>query len=105
MQKIYIAADPQDAQIIKDQLEGGGFDVQMRGQTLWGARGELPLTIDTAPSLWVADDRVDEALTFIRELEKNLKKVFPVWECQGCGETIEGNFSCCWNCLKPQGGS
>ena len=55
MIQVYSARDELDAHMVRGLLEENGLRCVVQGTALWGARGELPCSLDTAPSVWVAD--------------------------------------------------
>ncbi len=55
LKRVYTAPDPIDAHLIKGLLEAEGIEAEVRGELLFGGRGELPMTEDTLPSVWVHD--------------------------------------------------
>ena len=74
------------------------------GEGLSTGRGELPLTPDTMPSLWVGQNDVEQAMQIAAEFDKVKKENAAgsnneePWKCWKCGEEIEGIFGQCWNC-------
>ena len=106
MVQVYSATHPTEAHYVKGLLESQGIPCEVRGESLFGARGELPITTETAPSIWVFDDsKFIEARAVIKEYE-NLKNINiseqPKWKCESCKEESEAQFSECWNCLKSR---
>ncbi|MCK6552690.1 DUF2007 domain-containing protein [Myxococcota bacterium] len=99
MKKIYVARDPAEANIVRGMLASHGLDVEIRGEALWTARGLLPLTTDTAPTLWVRDDDAERALALIEAVG-----AAPAggdagpWRCAKCGEEVEPELGECWSC-------
>ena len=106
MLKIYSAKDPTDAHFLKGILESYGISCEVRGEALFSIRGELPMTLETAPSVWIFDDsKFDEATTIILEFENSDSRNSPdeeTWICESCGENSEGQFTECWNCGKSR---
>jgi hypothetical protein len=102
MKRVYIATNPTDAHLLKGVLEGMNIQTIVQGEFLWGVRGEIPLTPETSPSVWVADDTdYDRAMEIIKDFqvgEKNDDLEIIEWKCKKCGETNEGQFSECWQC-------
>lgn len=102
MKRIYVARNPADAHLVKGLLEGGNIAAVVRGEFLWGVRGEVPLTPETSPSVWVVDDSdYDRAKEMVSsyELEANgTLQASREWKCPQCGEVNEGGFTDCWNC-------
>ena len=62
MQKVFTAQHPTEAHLVKGLLESAGIAAEVQGEPLFSARGGLPMTGDTLPSVWVLDDeQLDEA--------------------------------------------
>jgi hypothetical protein len=68
MKQVFVAQNPAEAHLVKGFLENRGIRAEVRGEALWGTRGETPLTPDTLPSVWVLDDL--QAPEAIRALEE-----------------------------------
>jgi hypothetical protein len=106
MKKVYSATHPVNAHLVKGILEGENIKCIVQGEYLWNVRGEIPLTPDTCPSVWVIlDDDYDRAMEVIRKFQVegsrcdlNTKE----WRCSKCGESNEGQFSECWKCGAPR---
>lgn len=101
MIKVYVAYDPTEAHLVKGLLESEGIRCDVRGEALFGARGELPLTPETAPSVWIFDEKQFEtARKIIKDYEAAgpLEGAGEIWKCKNCGEDSEGQFAVCWNC-------
>ena len=102
MTKVFVAQHPAEAHLIAGLLTSSGIESEVRGEALFSARGEVPVTPATLPSVWVLDDgRAGEALQIleVRAAELAAGSVAgPPWNCENCGETVEGQFTACWNC-------
>lgn len=62
MLKVYSAQHPTEAHLIKGILESYNIKCEVKGESIFSIRGELPLTPETAPSIWIFDDsKFDEA--------------------------------------------
>jgi len=102
MKRVYIARNPTDAHLLKGILEAEEIPATVRGEELFGARGEAPLTAETCPSVWVLDEEHFErarelaALYSSGEAPKGIRG--PTWRCPSCGETHEPQFTECWHC-------
>ncbi len=97
MIKIYDAANHIDAQLALDELLAADIEAIMKGQFLSGGAGELPPS--GLVTLWVLDESFeDKAKAVITEYENRNQSCAPAQDCAGCGERVEGNFACCWNC-------
>lgn len=97
MIQAYVANSLAQAHLIKGFLDSEGIFAVVRGEHLVGIAGEIPITMDTLPSIWVGQDDRDRARELI---EKALKEetVLEDWTCAECGETVEGQFTECWQC-------
>ena len=124
MKQAYIARDPMDAHLVRGMLESNGIDAMVQGEALWSARGELPLTPESAPSVWVSGDDHERARALISDYQREIdpdrcancgyelgqspQSICPQcgqaysapepWICPQCGEAIEGQFAECWRC-------
>ncbi len=56
MKQVYVAKNPADAHLLKGLLEGEDIQAIVRGEFLWGTRGEVPITPETCPTVWVIND-------------------------------------------------
>ena len=105
MKKVYIAKNPADAHLLKGLLEGENIEAEVRGEFLYGVRGEVPITPDTCPSVWVMDDahydRAMELVASFREGEPTNPNEGDAWRCS-CEEVNEGQFTECWSCGKAR---
>ena len=101
MKRVYSSYDIASAYLVKGILEYQGIEVIIRGEYLVGIRGQIPVTSDTCPSVWrLNDSEYNRAKFIVLEFENSLKENinFEKWQCHGCGEIIEVQFSECWNC-------
>ena len=105
MKKVYIAKNPADAHLLKGLLEGENIGAEVRGEFLYGVRGEVPITPDTCPSVWVMDDadydRAMELVSTFREVDLSNPIEGKVW-CCSCGADNENLFTECWSCGKAR---
>ena len=94
---IYEAENHIDAQLAHDELIGAGIDVVMKGQYLSGAAGELPAS--GLVTLWLKNVEMEkDARDIIAEYENRKNQSGPAQTCEKCSETVDGNFTHCWNC-------
>ncbi len=102
MKQVYVARNSNDANLLKGLLENEGIQSQVQGEWLFSLRGEVPMTSDTLPSVWIAADsdfkRATEIVTaFSRKPDEEELGGAP-WTCSECGEQVEPQFTACWNC-------
>ena len=100
MKRVYTARHPIDAHLLRGLLEAEGIPAEVRGDVLFGARGEIPMTEDTLPSVWVLDERAAaRALSIVQTHQEGAAAAAgPAWQCPACGEELEPQFSACWRC-------
>lgn len=100
-QEVYLAADPVNAEIVKDLLVERGIAAHVRNQYLWGGMGELPANL--YPQVWIEDPAdYERARQIVVAFEKGPIESGRAWLCPGCGETVEGQFNACWHCQHPR---
>jgi hypothetical protein len=96
--KIFTASNPTEAHIVCGLLEQQRISAEVRGEGVFGLKGELPLTDDTDPYVWLLQlDKANKALALVEEY-KNQQNNYSDWQCEECGEVNEGQFGLCWNC-------
>lgn len=93
---LFLAANPVEAEIVRDYLAAHGIETDVLGNFSWGAVGEVPLA-EAYPRLYLRHDAdLARALDLIREYEAAGSG--PVHLCRSCGESSPGSFSVCWSC-------
>lgn len=97
-----MADDVTEAHLVKGLLESHGLSAAVRGEDLWGTRGEVPFA-DTWPTVWVLDDACEgEARRLVAEYASGKQlppgTPGPGWQCSACGQDLETQFTACWNC-------
>ena len=102
MKKAYVAKNPADAHLMKALLEGEGIEAKVTGEFIYSCRGEIPISPDTLPSVWVVEDskyeKAEEIIRLFKLNENGSKGNEEEWKCSGCGEMNEGIFTECWQC-------
>jgi hypothetical protein len=108
MQNVYTARDGLEAHYVRDLLEQAGINASVLGESLGAARGDLPMTQQTLPSVWVSDDELERAMKVVNEYLTTTDQdgdgvpfepeAGEPWTCPSCAERVEGQFAACWNC-------
>jgi hypothetical protein len=103
MKKLYQARDSLEAQMLRDRLQAQHIPAVVLGDGLLGAAGELPALV--FPTVWVVESR--DLLPAERVLADFLRAPASVegdqaWDCPGCGERIDAEFSLCWQCGRAR---
>ena len=120
MQHVYTARDEMDAHFVKGLLEQEGIQATVQGEALQETWGNLNLTDESLPSVWVADEDVPKAAPIIDDYrrrdradaelevgnrgERDPVPQRPTWKCPNCGEMVEEQFTNCWHCGHPRSG-
>jgi tartrate dehydratase beta subunit/fumarate hydratase class I family protein len=97
--RIYRARDLADAQLVADLLRHDGLPVEVRGQSLAGLAGAIPIA-DAMPTLWVSPHNVGRARGLIAQVHA-AAAVGTAWVC-ACGEENEAAFGSCWSCGRDR---
>lgn len=97
MPVVYLAADPIEAEIVRNMLITERIECDVTGSLLWSGRGDL--AADAYPRVVLRDPR-DEARAreLIAEYGSRTTEEVAGWACQACGERVPGNFAACWAC-------
>jgi hypothetical protein len=104
MKRLHSAKDPLMIGHLKNVLATFGIKCVARNGDLISAAGELP-PVECWPELWVLEDEhFGRAQTILKKTLAPLHAVKKPWHCGGCGESIEGQFSECWNCGRDHFG-
>lgn len=95
MHTVYLAADPIEAEILREYLAAHGIACTILGAGLWGARGEL--AADAYPRLCLQDLRDQERARELLRQYEHRRHAQAEWRC-GCGECSPVSFESCWHC-------
>lgn len=99
MKIVYSAPNISMVSIFQNILEGHGIRCWLKNEFLSAGIGELPPN-ECWPQLCVEDDSYLEAKGIVDEAlsEKEMRG----WQCASCGESIDGQFTECWNCGRSR---
>jgi hypothetical protein len=102
MLQVFVAQHPTEAYLVKGLLEIEGVKAFVRGESLFAARGEAPITPDTLPTVWIVDDGdAARAAAILADFGSHPASPSTAAEsvaCPQCGEMVEPQFATCWNC-------
>ncbi|MDM4768619.1 DUF2007 domain-containing protein [Solimonas sp. SE-A11] len=99
METLYLAADPIEAEILREYLAAHGISCSVLGSGLWSGRGELGA--DVYPKLVLQDERDrTQAEALLRQYEHR-RHSHAEWHC-ACGEASPMTFETCWSCGEPR---
>ncbi|MGH9198498.1 MAG: DUF2007 domain-containing protein [Acidimicrobiia bacterium] len=98
---VYTASHPTDAHLLRGLLEAEGITAIVQGEALFGVRGEVPVSFDTLPTVWVLNDaELDRARAIVVDYSHraDVPTSSPTWECPTCHEQVDEQLFQCWNC-------
>jgi hypothetical protein len=72
--EVYVAENSLEAHFLKNLLEDEGIDVEVVGEGLAFAMGDLPLGWPTMPRLWVRQEDAANAKALIGDWEKQRRE-------------------------------
>lgn len=103
MYVVYSAPDAATVHLLKGILDQRGIRTIVRGEFLQGGvaptEGWVELFVLKMQDVPEAKAVVEEVVSAEPTPEGE------PWTCPGCGESIEGQFSTCWNCGTERGES
>ena len=96
--KVYEAGNNLEAHSIKGMLENEQIEVQLSGENLSAAAGELPTDV-LQVGIWVREELVAAARRQLRRYEQGRLED---WICPDCNERNGGLFEICWQCGRAK---
>lgn len=102
--KIFVGNNPPETHIVQQQLMAEGIECEVRGEGVFGLRGEVPFDESSLPYVWLFNKEQEMmARAVIQDWQKQAEKSGNMpWVCSACHETNEAQFGVCWNCQTPQ---
>jgi predicted RNA-binding Zn-ribbon protein involved in translation (DUF1610 family) len=97
MKVVYRARDAAEAHLMRGGLEARGIRAVVQGDGLPIIAGEVPFC-ELLPTVQVNDEDFDEAAAVIEELRQPPAVDGVPWVCPTCGETMDAQFTECWQC-------
>ncbi|MHA2713856.1 putative signal transducing protein [Vibrio owensii] len=97
--KIYIAKNPAEAHIVCELLKTEQIACEVRGEGMFGLKGELPFSDDTDPYVWLLHpEQKLKASAIVEDYRQQTELTYQDWQCPQCSEQNEGQFGACWQC-------
>jgi len=101
MKRLFTATTSIDAaniEMLKGLLEEAEIRCMIRNDYLSSAMGEIPFA-EASPELWILKDEDYLRASATLETWRNTRiEAGEPWACAECGESIEGQFTSCWQC-------
>jgi predicted RNA-binding Zn-ribbon protein involved in translation (DUF1610 family) len=113
MKHVYTGRDEMDANFVRGLLEQEGIRAVVQGEALGEAWGTLPLSAESLPSVWIAEDKDEVGAAAIvaryRQVDRanattDAEERRATWKCPNCGEAVEEQFTACWKCGHNRSG-
>jgi hypothetical protein len=83
---------------LKDLLIREGIPAVVRNDILGGLSPEIPFT-ESFPELWIENDSdLQRAQAIKADWLKPQEISGASWTCPSCGESLDAQFTSCWNC-------
>ncbi len=103
MRLVTTAANELEANLLQADLREEGIVSFIQGQTLGTARGELPLTHQTLPQVWVREEDYERAVRIAEAFYARQRSV-PAgsWICPHCRAEVDEHFDVCWRCGRER---
>lgn len=102
MLKVFVAQHPAQAHLVEDLLRSNGIEAHVVGESLLNTIPGSLIIPGTAPEVWLLDaTQAGPARELLRRFTEGLPlpaTAGPAWACATCGETLESQFTACWNC-------
>ena len=96
------AIDGANLEMLKGLLDDAQIHCMIRNEYLSSAMGELPF-LETSPELWILNDEdYSRAREMLETWRTTRIEITDSWACAHCGESIEGQFTSCWQCGRNE---
>jgi hypothetical protein len=95
VKRVFSSHNLQVAHHTRNLLEAEGIRAVVRNEMLSSAMGELP-PAECQVEVWVVRDADLEKAAQILRSPRGRNEA--PWQCDACGEAIEGQFTQCWRC-------
>ena len=106
--KVFVAQHHAEAHLVSGLLQANGIVAEVRGEALFTTIEAPSVIPGAAPEVWVSNPaHVPLALDLVRRFSRGEAlpgSLGPPWQCPKCSETLEAQFTQCWNCgtVKPR---
>lgn len=102
MLKVFVAQHQAQAHLVEDLLRSNGIEAHVVGESLLNTIPGPSIIPGTAPEVWILDEaQAEPARELLRRFTGGLplpESAGPAWQCPACSETLESQFTSCWNC-------
>jgi hypothetical protein len=99
VKQVFVAQHSAEAHLVRSLLEAQGIEAEVRGEWLLGNAMEPSSFL---PTVWVLNDGDFLRARALAEAYERRETPGPAtgspWRCSECGETLESQFTTCWQC-------
>lgn len=105
MHEVYRDMDSAKVGMLDGVLQNSGIPTLLKNFSGGSNITEIPIPI-LYPTIYVLNEsQVNEAKEIIREFFAAKPEDSEEWNCEKCGETVDGFLSECWSCQTPKADS
>jgi hypothetical protein len=108
MPRVFVAQHHAEAHLVTGLLQSNGITAEVRGEALFTTIEAPSVIPGAAPEVWVANfAQVPLALDLVNRFSRGEAmpgESGPNWQCPKCSETLEAQFTECWNCSTSRPG-
>jgi hypothetical protein len=101
-QKVFVAQHHADAHLLCGLLQSEGIEAEVRREFLFTTMEASTVIPGMQPEVWILElSKLPQALPiveFFATRDGVRKDDQPGWECLGCGELHDAQFTQCWRC-------
>ena len=98
MKSVFSSLNIVEMHHLKNLLQAEGIHCHIRNEHLVRLAGEVPFPECALQLVVERDEDFEQADSIVREMSRPPRRTGPPWQCQRCGESIEGQFTACWSC-------
>ena len=103
MKLVYSAESVVQVAHLRNLLENVGIRCELRNYHLGSAIGEIPV-VEGWPQLWAIDEAEHAHAERVVAAElAGIHQSGTPWQCPGCRERLEPQFTSCWRCGCERG--
>jgi len=102
MKVFYASLKAHEIHHLKNLLESAGIRCRLRNEGLSTLAGEVPFTECAMQLVLENESDGGHANSLLREMNGRSAAATGTWNCTGCGERLEAQFTACWNCGTPK---
>ncbi len=107
MKRVFSSKDRAAVEIVRRLLLDEGIETTVFNETTSAVLGDVPF-FHAEPEVFVLrDEDAAQARVIVEQfVSGQAKDALPTeaWDCPTCGETIDGQFTECWNCHEADSG-